>query len=158
MSGKCDRNRYYLYYITGSARSSTPMHVTSNPLNRMHGPNYYPTPLMQASVSPPHVPKHVSDPPQTKVSPTPIPHIKAQPDNTTYFFRRAKEHKIPNVPDATNSESAHARYHESDVAPTAFPKTSSPPKPNVLNNSPSMSIPLYHFMFINLGRSMTKSI
>ena len=50
-----------------------------------------------------------------------------------------------------------AKYAESDVAPFALPKTSSPPKPNVLNNYPIKPTPVYHFMFMNIARLMTKS-
>ena len=36
-------------------------------------------------------------------------------------------------------------------------KTSSSPKPNVLNNSPRKPTPLYLFMYMNIARLMTKS-
>ena len=88
-----------------------------------------------------------------------LPHPLPKPPTCTYyfFFRRAKGNKISNVTDATNPESAHAKYAESDVTPIARPKTSSPPKPNDLNNSPIKPTPLYHFMFMNIARLMTKN-
>ena len=58
---------------------------------------------------------------------------------------------------AKKTESAHTKYHESDLAPFALPKILSSPKPNVLNNSPIKLTPLYHFMFMNIARLMTKS-
>ena len=67
VSGKCDRNRCYFYHVTGSARSNH-MNATSNPQNKMHGSNYHPTPLMQVSVPPPHVPKPVSNAPLTNTA------------------------------------------------------------------------------------------
>ena len=92
-----------------------------------------------------------------KKTPCPNSHIRTPTCSYYFFFRRAKGSKISNVADATNPESAHAKYAESDVAPFALPKTLSPPKPNVLNNSPIKPTPLYHFMFINIARLMTKS-
>ena len=136
------------------------MNVTSiPPQNKMHGSNYHPTPLMQVSVPSPHVPKPVSNVTQTNTAspPAQTPISDPQPVHTTSFFRRAKGSKISNVADATNPESTHAKYAESDVAPFALPKTLSPPKPNVLNNSPIKPTPLYHFMFMNIAHLMTKS-
>ena len=93
------------------------------------------------------------------ILPHPLPNSHIRPPTCSYyfFFRRAKGSKISNVADATNPESAHAKYAESDVAPFGLPKTSSPPKLNVLNNSPIKPTPLYHFLFMKIARLMTKS-
>ena len=122
VSGKCNRN--YFYHVTGSARSNH-MNATSNsPQNKMHGSNYHPTPLMQVRVPPPHVPKPISNAPQTNTASSP-PKLPYQTPTCSYylFFRRAKGSKISNVADATNPESGHAKYAESDAAPFALPKT-----------------------------------
>ena len=151
VSGKCDRNRCYFYQVTGSAMSNH-MNATSNLQNKMHGSNYHPTPLMQVSVPPPHVPKPVSNAPQTNTASPPCPNSHIRPPTCTYyfFFRRAKGNKISNVTDATNPESAHAKYAELDVAPFALPKTSSPPKPNVLDNSPIKSNSVCELLILKL--------
>ena len=93
------------------------------------------------------------------ILPHPLPKLPYQTPNLyiLLLFRRAKGNKISNVTDATNPESTHAKYAESDVAPFALPKTLLPPKPNVLNNSPIKPTPLYHFMFMNIARLKTKS-
>ena len=72
------------------------MNATSNPpQNKMHGSNYHPTPLMQISVPPPHVPKPVSNVPQTNTAspPAKIPISDPQPVHTTSFFKELKEVK-----------------------------------------------------------------
>ena len=95
-----------------------------------------------------------------QILPHPLPKLSYQTPNLyilLQFFRRTKRNKISNVTDVTNPESAHAKYAESDVAPFSLPKTLSPPKPNVLNNSPIKPTPLYHFMFMNIACLMTKS-
>ena len=92
VSGKCDRNRCYFYHVTGSARSNH-MNATSNPQNKMHGSNYHPTPLMQVSVPPPHVPKPVSNAPQSNTAspPAQTPISDPQPAHTTSFLEELKE-------------------------------------------------------------------
>ena len=65
------------------------MNATSNPpQNEMHGANYHPTPLMQVSVSPPHVPKPVSNAPQTNTAspPAQTPISDPQPVHITSFL------------------------------------------------------------------------
>ena len=121
-------------------RPSTPTYFTSpNWKNNIPGPNLHPTPLMEVSVPFPPVPKCTSDHPQIKVPLTSSPtqtlistHI---PTDTTSFFRRAEGFEITYVADATNSEYAYAKHHESDVASTDLPKISPLSKPNVLANS-----------------------
>ena len=96
--GKCDYNRCYFYHVTGSVTSNH-MYATSNPKKNMHGSNYHPTPMMQVSVPPPHVPKPVSNAPQTNTVSPPAQTLISdpQPVHTTSFFRRAKGNRIPNV-------------------------------------------------------------
>ena len=62
VSGRLYRTNCYFYHVTGAVTSSTPIYATTNNLqNKMTGPNYYPTPLMQVSVPPRHVPKSTTD-------------------------------------------------------------------------------------------------
>ena len=56
------------------------MNATSNPQNKMHGSNYHPTPLMQVIVPPPHVPKPVSNSPQTNTASPPAQTVASDLD------------------------------------------------------------------------------
>ena len=87
-----------IYHVTGSARSNH-MYATSNhpplPPKEMHGSNYHPTPLMQVSVPSPHIPKPVSNAPQTNTASPPVqtPISDPQPVHTTSFLEELKEIK-----------------------------------------------------------------
>ena len=157
VSGKCDRNRCYFYHVTGPARSNH-MNVTSNPQNKMHGSNYHPTPLMQVSVPPPHVPKPVSNAPQTNTAspPAQTPISDPQPVHTTSFLEELKEIRSQMLQMQQTQNLLMQNMLTQMWPPFALPKTSSPPKPNVLNNSPIKPTPLYHFMFMNIARLILK--
>ena len=151
VSGKCDRNRCYLYHVYGSSRSNHTF-ATSNPPYKMHGPNYHLTPLMQVSVPPPHVPKPVSDAPQTNtiLPPAQTPIADSQPVHTTSFLEELKD---------ITSQMLQVQQTQNllmqNVMNQMWPPL--PSKATVLNNSPIKPTPLYHFRFMNIARLMTKS-
>ena len=99
MHGKKDStcNRCYFYHVTGSARSNHMNATSIPPQNKMHGSNYIylPTPLMQVSVPSPHVPKPVSNAPQTNTA-SPLPKLPYQTLNLfilLLFLEELKEVK-----------------------------------------------------------------
>ena len=65
------------------------------PPKKMHGSNYHQTPLMQVSVPSPHVPKPVSNAPQTNTvsPPAQTPISDPLPVHTTSFLEELNEIK-----------------------------------------------------------------
>ena len=144
VSGKCNRNCCYFYHVTGSARSNH-MNATSNPSqNKMHGSNYHPTPLMQVSMPPPQVLKSVSNVPQTNTAspPAKTPISEPQPVHTTSFLEELKEIRSQRLQMQQTQNLLMQNMLNHMWPPFALPKTSSPPKPNVFNNSPIKPTPL----------------
>ena len=125
----------------------------------MHGSNYHPTPLMQVSVPPPHVPKHVSNAPQNNIvsPPAQTPISDPQPVHTTSFLEELKEIKSQMLQMQQTQNLLMQNIMNQMWPPLPSQKPCHLPEPNVLNNSPIKPTPLYHFMFMNIACLMTKS-